>query len=185
MMPSLRRVSNSSFAIFSFSGERRLAWEWTGNPVVGIRCCTPCLGKSNEKVGVVNCGLSSRSLENSFVDVIAVILNDSCEERAPLIVLRLSLRMSLSLARSTRRQCERKKSPPMMGCVTSAIIKRQVYFWRPSVRIIRRVPNVLIGVPFAAMRCRLSVRLRSDLFGGIMLNAEPVSTRKYFPDLLS
>ena len=81
------------------------------------------MGKSNEKVGVVNCGLSSRSLENSFVDVIAVILNDSCEERAPLIVLRLSLRMSLSLARSTRRQCERKKSPPMMGCVTSAIIK--------------------------------------------------------------
>ena len=107
-MPSLRRVSNSSFAIFSFSGERRLAWEWTGNPVVGIRCCTPCLGKSNENVGVVNSGLSSRSLENWFVDVITVILNDSCEERAPLIVLRLSLRMSLSLARSTRRQCERR-----------------------------------------------------------------------------
>ena len=128
MMPSLRRVSNSSFAIFSFLGERRLAWEWTGNPVVGIRCCTPCLGKSNENVGIVNSGLSSRSLENSFVDVIAVILNDSCEERAPLIVLRLSLRMSLSLARSTRRQCERKKSPPMIGCVTSAIIKCQVYF---------------------------------------------------------
>ena len=44
----------------------------------------------------------------------------------------------------------------MIGCGTSAIITRHVNFWRPSVRIIRRVPNVLIGVSIVSL---LKVRL--------------------------
>ena len=47
----------------------------------------------------------------------------------------------------------RELSVAMIGCGTSVIITRRVNFWRTSVRIVRRVPNVLIGVPLAAMRC--------------------------------
>ena len=73
----------------------------------------------------------------------------------------------------------------MIGWVTSAIMKRHEYFWRPRLSIIWRVPNVLIGEPLAAMRERLQVFHVSDRLGGMTLNSEPVSTRKYLPDLSS
>ena len=47
------------------------------------------------------------------------------------------------------------------------------------------MPNVLIGEPLAAMRERLQVFRVSDWLGGMTLNSEPVSTRKYLPDLSS
>ena len=90
------------------------------------------------------------------------------------MVFRLSVQISRSFTRSTRRLCERRKSLPIIGCVTSAIMKRHEYFWRPRLSVIWRVPNVLIWELLAAMREWLQV------FCGIMLNSEPVSTRKYF-----
>ena len=101
------------------------------------------------------------------------------------MVFRLSVQISRSFARSTRRLCERRKSVPMIGWVTSAMMKRHEYFWRPRLSIIWRVPNVLIGEPLAAMRERLQVFRVSDRLGGMTLNSEPVSTRKYLPDLSS
>ena len=74
---------------------------------------------------------------------------------------------------------------PMIGWVTSAMMKRHEYFWRPRLSIILRVPKVLIGEPLVAMRERLQVFRASDQLGGMMLNLEPVSTRKYLPDLSS
>ena len=63
-IPSLTSTSNSSFDTLNFSGERRLACECTGKPVVGIRCWTPCLGTAHENVGVVKAGRLRRSDEN-------------------------------------------------------------------------------------------------------------------------
>ena len=101
------------------------------------------------------------------------------------MVFRLSVQISHSFARSTRRLCERRKSAAMIGWVTSAMMKRHEYFWRPRLSIIWRVPKVLIGEPLAAMRERLQVFCVSDQLGGMTLNSEPVSTRKYLPDLSS
>ena len=114
--------------------------------MVGMRCCTPCLGKEQEKVGVVNAGRLRRSDENLFDDVSDEMWNDWCGERETLIIFILSVRMSRSLARSTRRLCD-----PKMGCVTSATMKRQVYFCSPNCSTIWLVPNDFMGVPFAAM----------------------------------
>ena len=121
-------VSNSSLEILNFSGERRLDWEWTGKPVVGMRCWTPCLGKEAENVGVVNAGLLRRRDRNLSADARAEMWNDWCRDGEPLIIFKLSVRMSLLFARSTRRLCERRKSPPRMHCVTLATMKRHVYF---------------------------------------------------------
>ena len=52
----------------------------------------------------------------------------------------------------------REFSVAMIGCGTSVTITHHVNFGGPVqfwVRIIRRVPNVLIGVLLAVMRCRL------------------------------
>ena len=47
------------------------------------------------------------------------------------------------------------------------------------------MPNVLIGEPLAAMRERLQVFRVLDRLGVMTRNSEPVSTRKYLPDLSS
>ena len=122
---------------------------------------------------------------NSFVDFMDEMWNNLCADQESLMVFRLSVRISRSFARSTRRLCEQRKSAPMIGWVTSAMMKRHEYFWRPRLSIIWRVPNVLIGEPLAAMRERLQVFRVSDRLGGMTLNSEPVSTRKYLPDLSS
>ena len=152
---------------------------------MGIRCCTPCLGKEQEKVGVVNAGRLRRRDENLFDDVSEVMRNDWCGEREPLIIFKLSVRMRRSLARSTRRLCEWRKSPPKMGCVTSATMKPQVYFCSPNCSTIWRVPNDFMGVPFAAMSGWLFDVVAFTSPGGKMLSSEPVSTRKYFLELAS
>ena len=64
-------------------------------------------------------------------------------------------------------------------------MKRQVYFWSPNCNTIWRVPNDFMGVPFAAMSGRLFELVALTSPGGKMLSAEPVSTRKYFLELLS
>ena len=165
MMPSLSKVSNSSFAIFNFLGERRLAWQWTGKPVVGIWCRTPCFGKSKENVGIVSSGQLHSMFANSFVDFRDEMWNNSCTDWESLMVFRLSVQISRSFAWSTRRLYEHRKSPPMIGWVTSAIMKRHEYFWRPRLSIIWRVPNVLIWELLAAMREWLQVFSVSDWLG--------------------
>ena len=82
--------------------------------MVGMRCCTPCLGNEQEKVGVVNAGRLRRRDENLFDDASEDMRNDWCEEREPLIIFILSVRMRRSLAKSTKRLCDRRKSPPKM-----------------------------------------------------------------------
>ena len=153
--------------------------------MVGMRCCTPCLGNEQEKVGVVNAGRLRRRDENLFDDASEAMRNDWCEEREPLIIFILSVRMRRSLARSTKRLCDRRKSPPKMCCVTSAIMKRQVYFCSPNCNTIWRVPNDFMGVPFAAMSGVLFDIVAFTSPGGKMLSSEPVSTRKYCLELLS
>ena len=43
MMPMASMSSNSALAAANLSGGRRRACEWTGGPLVTMKCSTPCL----------------------------------------------------------------------------------------------------------------------------------------------
>ena len=51
-MPNLHNLSSSALATANFSGSSRLALDWTGCPVVGMWCLTPCFGSLTSKDGV-------------------------------------------------------------------------------------------------------------------------------------
>ena len=86
-IPNFSRVSNSSLATPSFSGERRLACEWTGKPVVGIRCKTPCFGDGFEKVGVVKAGRECRRDANESLTDRDAIFGEVRGEAVPVMTL--------------------------------------------------------------------------------------------------
>ena len=86
-IPNFSRVSNSSLATPSFSGERRLACEWTGKPVVGIRCNTPCFGDGFEKVGVVKAGRECRRDANESLTDRDAIFGEVLGEAVPVMTL--------------------------------------------------------------------------------------------------
>ena len=86
-MPSSTSVSNSFLATWSFSGERRLACECTGKPVVGMRCRTPCLGDAFENVGVVKAGRLCRSVAKGPTVDSDAICGDDRGDAVPVMTL--------------------------------------------------------------------------------------------------
>ena len=75
-MPNFTIVLNSSFAMVSFSGFRRRAFDLIGGPLVMMKCLTECFGFLGANFGVINAGLFLSIVVNSSCTLIAVILTE-------------------------------------------------------------------------------------------------------------
>ena len=88
--------------------------------------------------------------------------------------------MSRHWSRSTSNLCRSKKSAPIMGCVTLALMTCQVRGrGSPKLTVSCLEPYVLMVELFAARKVRSVLCKRSVLVAGKTLISEPVSTRKY------
>ena len=114
----------------------------------------------NEKVGVLSSGLDLRRASKSLVLTARTMLqmSEGTCLRTPLMLDGPSGWTKRLLLRSTRRLKALMKSAPMMGLLTSAIWKRQLYRTPLTLSVIWRVPNDLIREPLAATRARLGGR---------------------------
>lgn len=172
---------NSRRAIANLSGARRRGRAKTGCPVVRMECATlddtlrsvvvgeqidgnlaKIVAKSASALGAAGDGRTALTMRSDPTVAMFVSGSESLRER----------RFNDKL------KCV-KKSKPMMGCGTSAMIK---IHWKtrlkPKSTFSTRVPNVRILDLLAACNSRELGELRSKADGGMTLTCAPVSIRK-------
>lgn len=181
-MPNVTICWNSCLAAECLAGSSLRGRDTGSSPFVSMWCTTPCLAGKLKSGGAYSAGyFDNNSPKGPSTEL---FMGVGVSQLTDLAMVEMDVKVSISFLafRSTTRLYFTKKSAPIIGLLTCATTKLWMYSLRsPKSTETNLVPNVLMGVPFAAdkQKSMVGFRFLLKIVGGITDKSAPVSIKKF------